>query len=232
MSKHRAQPDALNNHGFAGLRVDELTVSYGGPAAIRAVSLGVRRGEIVAVTGPSGAGKTTLLTALAGLLPIAGGRIDHLATPAESRRAVPPGIALVPQSNALVSTLTALENVLLPLLAAGQPSSEAYAATRQALTSTGLDDAAGQLVDELSGGQQQRVAVARAVARQSDLLLADEPTSALDSGNRNNVMQLLREQAARGAAVIVTTHDPEAADVCDAELHLDEGVGHWRRDDR
>ncbi|MGI8667201.1 MAG: ATP-binding cassette domain-containing protein, partial [Jatrophihabitans sp.] len=84
----------------------------------------------------------------------------------------------------------------------------------------------------LSGGQQQRVAVARGLAERGAFVLADEPTSELDAANRLRVMGLLRAEAARGAGVLVATHDPQAAALCDAELRLDGGVPVWARDDR
>jgi len=128
--------------------------------------------------------------------------------------------------------LTALENVALPLLSRRDQVARAREAAHAVLTSLGLSDAAEQLVDELSGGQQQRVAVARGLAQQGVVLLADEPTSELDSGNRAKVMELLRAEARRGVTVLMATHDPENADLCDAELHLDEGAASWARDDR
>jgi len=94
---------------------------------------------------------------------------------------------------------------------------------------SGLSEAGGQLVEELSGGQQQRACVARGLARRGDVVLADEPTSAVDAANRALVMRLLRAEAERGAAVVVATHDPEAAAECDGELHLDDGRAEWVR---
>lgn len=208
-----------------------LTVRFGAVTAVHGRDLRVGAGQLVAVTGPSGAGKSTLLGALAGVLaPTAGtvalddvvlaGRDDALAR----------GIVLVPQGNALVAMLSALENAALPLLA--RRVRHARAAALTALTAVGLGDATDQLVEELSGGQQQRLAFARGLAEQGSVVLADEPTSELDAANRGVVLSLLRAEADRGAAVIMTTHDPEAAAPCDAELRLDAGHSSWLRDDR
>jgi putative ABC transport system ATP-binding protein len=100
---------------------------------------------------------------------------------------------------------------------------EAVARADAALASVGLHESGGHLVEELSGGQQQRVAVARGLALQAPVLLADEPTSELDHDNREKVLALLRGQAERGAAVVMATHDPEAAAEADSELRLADG---------
>ena len=136
---------------------------------------------------------------------------------------------LIPQDNALASVLTAAENVIVPLLAAGVDAEQATLRSDEALESVGLGAAGTQLIEELSGGQQQRVAVARGLAQQGTVVLADEPTSELDAVNRARVVLLLRAEADRGAAVVLATHDPDAAAECDAELHLDAGEATWVR---
>jgi putative ABC transport system ATP-binding protein len=132
-------------------------------------------------------------------------------------------IALIPQNNGLAPVLTAFENVLVALLAAGATATEARRLTHEALTLVGLEAQAEQLVEELSGGQQQRAAIARGLALRGDVLIADEVTSELDAANRQNVLRLLRAEAERGAAVVFATHDPQAAAVCDDQLHLVDG---------
>ncbi len=220
------------------LRASELRVSFGAVMAVRQAELAVRPGELVGLTGPSGAGKTSLLSALAGVLSPAAGAALLDEQPVRDRDdAVSRGIVLIPQGNALLRVLSAIENVAVPLVAglAGEPGSGAGSVADRAeaaLRSVGLGEAADQLLEELSGGQQQRVAVARGLAQRGRFVLADEPTSELDAANRGRVMALLRAEASRGAGVLVATHDPEAAASCDAELHLSDGVLTVLRDDR
>ena len=202
-----------------------LVVRFGATTALDGVDLEVHRGELVAVTGHSGAGKTPLLSVVAGIVRPAAGRtlvggraVDGL------EDAVAAGVALIPQGNGLAAMLTAHENVLLPLLARGVPAGEAPGQAAAALDAVGLGEVHTHLVEELSGGQQQRVAVARALAVHSPVLLADEPTSELDHVNREVVLGLLRDRARAGAAVVMATHDPEAAAAADRVVHLDDGV--------
>ena len=202
-----------------------VVVRFGDTTALARVDLVVRPGELVAVTGHSGAGKTTLLSVLAGVTRPDEGEVlvgDAVVDGIEA--AVAAGVALVPQGNGLAAVLTAHENVLLPLLARGANPRRAPARAAEALESVGLAEVHAHLVEELSGGQQQRVAVARGLALGSPVLLADEPTSELDHTNREVVLRLLRARAAAGAAVVMTTHDPEAAAAADRVVHLDDGV--------
>ena len=222
------------------LRASELRVSFGAVVAVRQAELAVRPGELVGLTGPSGAGKTSLLSALAGVLAPAAGAALLDEQPVRDRDdAVSRGIVLIPQGNALLRVLSAIENVAVPLVAGltGEPAAGSEPGSvadraEAALCSVGLAEAADQLLEELSGGQQQRVAVARGLAQRGRFVLADEPTSELDAANRGRVMALLRAEASRGAGVLVATHDPEAAASCDAELHLSDGVLTVLRDDR
>ena len=148
---------------------------------------------------------------------------------ADREQAAAQGVVVVPQGNGLASSLTAAENVLVPLLAGGVPADEAARRTADALTLVGLEESGNHLIEELSGGQQQRVALARAFGARARLLLADEPTSDLDAANRERMVAALRGEAVRGAIVVMATHDPEAAEQADGELHLDEGVATWVR---
>ena len=212
------------------VRARGLHVSYEGHEVLQGVDVTARPGRIVAVTGPSGAGKTTLLWCLAGLVQPGTGDVHVGNAPATDRDTTSSaGVVLIPQDNALASVLTAAENVLVPLLAAGVEPEAAAARSAEALDLVGLAGAGEQLIEELSGGQQQRVAVARGLAQRGRVLLADEPTSELDAANRARVVALLRAEADRGAAVVLATHDPDAAAECDAELHLDAGEATWVR---
>ena len=207
------------------VRCTGVVVRFGRTTALDRVDLEVRPGELVAVTGHSGAGKSTLVSVLAGTtvpdegrVVIGGVSVDGLAS------AVAVGVGVVPQGNGLAAFLTARENVLVPLLARGVDAVEAPLRASTALAAMGLEEVHGHLVEELSGGQQQRVAVARGLALSSPVLLADEPTSELDHANREVVLRLLRARATDGAAVVMTTHDPEAAAAADRVVHLDDGV--------
>jgi putative ABC transport system ATP-binding protein len=188
------------------------------------VSLEALPGRILAVTGSSGSGKTTLLSVLGGLIRPDAGEASYAGQPVGTRSGEPrPGTALVLQTYGLVPSLTAEENVAIALRARGTAAREASRQAGQALDRVGVGDLAERLVTELSGGQLQRVAVARALAVEPDVLLADEPTSELDERNRDLVVAELRTEADRGAVVVLATHDPEVAELCDDELHLVDG---------
>jgi putative ABC transport system ATP-binding protein len=204
--------------------VHGVTVRYGSLVAVDTADLVVAPGTFLALTGPSGAGKSSLLWAMAGAVrPVAGTVTVSDAPVADRRAGIAAGIALIPQGNGLAGVLTARENVAFPLLATGTRPTDVADRVDAALGDVGLSESGDHLVEELSGGQQQRVAVARGLAVQAPVLLADEPTSELDHANRGRVLELLRAQAARGAVVVMATHDPEAAAVCDGEVRLDEG---------
>ena len=207
------------------MTVESASIGYGSEAPVlHEVSVTARPGELVAVTGPSGAGKTTLLAAMGGMLAPVSGRVLVDGEPVGDRdRAVASGVVLIPQDNGLAAVLTAAENIAVALIATGSTPAEARRATVEALERVGLAGHGDQLIEELSGGQQQRTAIARGLALRGDVLLADEVTSELDAANRQRVMQLLRGEAERGAAVVFATHDPEAAALCDRELHLLDG---------
>ena len=215
------------------LAARDLQVRYGDQVALDLAGLGdlvVRPGQLLSVTGPSGAGKSTLLWALAGALRPTRGEVSLDGTVlADREQAAGLEVSIVPQGNGLASSLTATENVLVPLLSAGVEPAEAAMRTEEALTLVGLEESGNHLIEELSGGQQQRVALARSFAAQAKVLLADEPTSDLDAANRERIVAALRAEAWRGAIVVMATHDPQAAEQTDGELHLDEGSGSWAR---
>jgi putative ABC transport system ATP-binding protein len=215
------------------LHADEVTVRYGRVEAIQDVTIRAHPGQLIAITGPSGAGKSSLLLSLAGVIVPNQGEVSFDGIALRGREdAIARGIVLIPQGNALAAVLTALENVAVPLLARAELVRGSHESAMAVLAAVGLDEAADQLLDEQSGGQQQRHAVARGLAQHGAVVLADEPTSELDSGNRAKIMQLLRAEAERGAIVLMATHDPETAELCDAELHLDAGTPSWARDNR
>ena len=197
--------------------------------ALREVDLAVARGELVAIMGPSGSGKSSLLTiagsledATSGEVVVDGSRLEGMSRKDKAglrRRA----IGFVFQDFNLLSGLTALENVAMPLELDGTSAREARGAARAALDVLGLSDRAGHFPDDLSGGERQRVAIARAIVGERRLLLADEPTGALDSVNSESVMRLLRDITRRGAAAVVVTHDAQLAAWADRVVFLRDG---------
>ncbi len=206
------------------LRVAAVGVSGPRRPLLEDISLEAVPGRMLAVTGSSGSGKTTLLSVLGGLLRPDTGGVDYDGGPVGTRGGEPRrGTALVLQTYGLVPSLTAEENVAVALRARDVPPADAVRRALAALARVGVDDLAERLVTELSGGQLQRVAVARALAVEPDVLLADEPTSELDEHNRDLVVAEIRAEADRGAVVVLATHDPEVADLCDDEVHLVDG---------
>jgi putative ABC transport system ATP-binding protein len=194
------------------------------------VSFQVPPGFVLAVSGPSGAGKSSLLWAIAGAVAVKSGQVDVDGLVITDRpRAAAHGVVLIPQGNGLARVLTARENLSMPLLADRKPTDEVERVIEDALTAVGLLDSGDHLVEELSGGEQQRVAVARGIAQQGKVILADESTSELDSSNRERVLDLLRTQADRGAAVVIATHDPTVAEAADGHALMDEGRLTWVR---
>jgi len=199
--------------------LEKTYVSAGRPLhVLRSVDLSIEPGEFVAVVGPSGSGKTTLLGLLAGLdAPSAGSvRIDgrDLGALTEDERAVfrAGNVGFVFQTFQLMPTLTALENVLVPLELAGRADREAEARARDLLGRVGLADRLGHYPVQLSGGEQQRVALARAFANHPRILFADEPTGNLDAETGARVIDLLVGlNADEGSTLVLVTHDPALA---------------------
>ncbi|HEU0225427.1 MAG TPA: ATP-binding cassette domain-containing protein [Steroidobacteraceae bacterium] len=192
------------------------------------VSLQVAAGETVAVVGASGAGKSTLLALLAGLDEPTTGAVwlsgTELSALDEDGRAEARArhVGFVFQSFHLVPSLTALENVMLPLELAGRP--DARAAAREALAQVGLAGRLGHYPRQLSGGEQQRVAIARAFVTRPAVLFADEPTGNLDTATGARVMQLLFEMnRATGTTLVLVTHDRAIAERCDRVIEMDAG---------
>lgn len=205
-----------------GARAGEVNI-------LRGVDLALQEGEAVGLVGPSGSGKTTLLLLLAGLerptagrLVVAGHDLSALSEEelARFRRET---IGIVFQAFHLVPTMTALENVAVPLEFAGR--ADAFARARAALEAVGLGHRLSHYPAELSGGEQQHVAVARAFVAEPRLILADEPTGNLDRATGERVMELLFSlRARRGTTLLLITHDPALAARCDRVLHIEDGV--------
>jgi putative ABC transport system ATP-binding protein len=209
------------------LRLDSITY-VNGRTLLDDVSVTFPAGKVTALSGPSGSGKTTLLSIAGGLLQATSGTAE-LDGGLEKKDMWTgsgdplPEVAFVLQVYGLVPILSARENVSIALRARGVAPADADEASEAALARFGIADLGERQVEELSGGQMQRVACARGFVVGADVLLADEPTSELDEGNRGVVLAELREEAARGAVVVVATHDPAVVEACDLHIALDEG---------
>ena len=212
------------------LSIQDLVVEYSsGGYAVRPLdgfNLDVAAGSLVILLGPSGCGKTTLLSCLGGILKPAGGAIkfgdvDVTSLDAKGlskyRRET---VGIVFQAFNLVPSLTALENVMVPLRSAGMPRPAAREKGEQLLARVGLEDRATHRPSDLSGGQQQRVAVARAIALDPPLILADEPTAHLDFIQVEEVLRLIRELASGDRMVVVATHDSRILPLADRVVEL------------
>src|SRR5499427_8504111 len=219
------------------LEATDLVKTYGsGDTVVRAldgVSVAFAAGEFTAIMGPSGSGKSTLMHCLAGLDTPASGSVriggteisglgDRALTLLRRRR-----VGFVFQSFNLLPTLTAEQNIMLPLELAGRRRDQAW--WRTVIDTLGLGDRLGHMPSELSGGQQQRVACARALLPKPDVIFADEPTGNLDSKSGRELLTFLRDSVAElGQTVVMVTHDPVAASFADAVVLLADGrvAGH------
>jgi putative ABC transport system ATP-binding protein len=198
--------------------------------AVRGLSLDVMAGEWVAVVGPSGCGKSTLLNLLGaidrpttGRIVIAGRDVSALGD-TEATRFRLTGVGFVFQRFYLMPTLTAAENVELPMAEARVPRAEREARARELLAYVGLDGRADHRPFQLSGGEQQRVAIARALANRPALLLADEPTGELDARTGAEMIALLDRLNRDGTTIVTVTHDEELAQAARRVVHMKDGV--------
>jgi len=216
------------------IEVHALAKTYGAGAtkvdALRGVDLAIARGEFVAIMGPSGSGKSTFLHILgalesstSGTVAVRGERYDGL-DDKRLTRFRRDHIGFVFQFFNLLGSLTALENVLLPALIAGDRPAAHLERARALLATVGLADRADHLPSELSGGEQQRVSIARALLLAPEIVLADEPTGNLDSHAGQGVLHLLREvNETEGHTIVMVTHDPAAAAAADRVVFLRDG---------
>ena len=215
---------------MADLRVKDLVVeSSSGGYAVRPIdglNLDVSEGSLAILLGPSGCGKTTLLSCMGGILKPAKGRIDFgdIDLTKLDRNALSKyrrnTVGIVFQAFNLVASLTAIENVMVPMRAARIARQEARERAEELLTRVGLKERMRHRPGDLSGGQQQRVAVARAIALDPPLLLADEPTAHLDFIQVEEVLRLIRELASGERVVVVATHDSRILPLADRVVEL------------
>ena len=210
----------------------DVKLTLGSQAApvdiLKGISLQIAPGETVGVLGPSGAGKTSLLMVMAGLESVTSGQINLAGTQitnmdedqlAALRR---DKVGIVFQAFRLIPSMTALQNVAIPLELAGHPDADQAAAA--ALTDVGLGHRLTHFPDQMSGGEQQRVAIARALAPRPRILLADEPTGNLDSATGDKVVDIMFDNARdAGAALVLVTHDVNLASRCHRIIRIEDG---------
>ncbi len=226
-----ATPQSLTTSVLAAQTVEAVKVYGKGQAeacALNGISIGFAKGQFSAIMGPSGSGKSTLLHCLAGLDRLTSGKAYIGGTDLSNlddrqltllRR---DSIGFVFQAFNLVPTLTAKENILLPLLLASRSGDPAW--IDHIVSTVGLAHRLSHRPDELSGGQQQRVAVARALASRPEVIFADEPTGNLDSRSGTQLLSFLRTAVDQlGQTIIMVTHDPVAASHADRAIFLNDG---------
>ena len=219
-------------NGVKAVDVQSLHIELGRDASrvhvLKGIDLAINQGEAVGLVGPSGSGKSTLLMAMAGLERAGSGRIkiadQDITAMSEDALAQFRGrqIGIVFQSFHLIETMTALENVAVPLELAGHR--DPFQRAQKELEAVGLKDRLSHYPSELSGGEQQRVAIARALAPDPTLLLADEPTGNLDATNGDKIVELLFAlKRERNMTLVLVTHDLRLAARCDRTIQLNSG---------
>lgn len=219
-----------------GIMLKTIRKTYQSPGnetveALRGVTMAIPTNKCVAIMGPSGSGKSTLLHILAGLLPPTYGeyQLDGVSIYEQKNRAIArlrnESIGLVSQDFALIEDMSALDNVIVPMLfSKSVPWRAMVGKAGTLLGEVDLDGAARRPVASLSGGQRQRVAIARARALNPKLLLCDEPTASLDTERVNSVMDMLLESLNERTTIIIATHDPRVSERCDYTIRLRDGL--------
>ena len=199
-------------------------------AALNGINLDIKRGEFAALMGPSGSGKSTLMNILGcldrptvGSYELEGKEVAHLSDD-ELAMMRNKHIGFVFQNFNLLSRISSLENVALPLVYAGVGVSERRKRAQQVLEAVGLGDRAEHMPNELSGGQRQRVAIARALVNNPEIIMADEPTGNLDTKSTKEIMEIFQEMHGRGKTIILVTHEPEIAVCANRQLLVRDGV--------
>lgn len=216
------------------IRVDGVAKTYKrgheAIAALQGVNLTIRRGELLAIVGPSGSGKTTLTHIIGGLITPSEGAVvvDGRKLSRRSDRALSKyrnaTVGFIFQNFSLLPYYTALENVTIPLIIAGQRRRTRQQLAKEYLALVGLEKQANQRADELSGGERQRVSIARALVRRPRIIIADEPTGNLDSARGQEIMNVLEKLSRRQhITVLMVTHDEALAARADRIIHLRDG---------
>lgn len=206
------------------LSLKNICFSYDRTPVLQDISYEFEKGKMYCIVGKSGAGKTTLLSLLSGLAKPTGGEIfyeDKNVAKIDKYTFRSKYIGVVFQSFNLITKYTALENVVLSMDVANYKAKNKKDRALELLKSVGLDEEeANRRVLKLSGGQQQRVAIARALSYDPDIILADEPTGNLDTDTQNEIMQIFRELTKQGKCVILVSHSPDVAAMCDERYEL------------
>ena len=206
------------------LSLQNISFSYGRTPVLKDISYEFEKGKMYCIIGKSGAGKTTLLSLLSGLAAPNSGEIIYdgkSIAKIDKYTFRSKFIGVVFQSFNLITKYTALENVILSMDVAGYKSKNKKARALELLNSVGLDaDEANRRVLKLSGGQQQRVAIARALSYDPNIILADEPTGNLDRDTQKEIMDIFRDLTEQGKCVILVSHSPDVAAMCDERYEL------------
>ena len=215
------------------IRLENITKTYEKHGqtlrALEDVSLHVPKGDFLAITGPSGSGKTTLMNILGCLDRPTGGKYLLEGTTVEGLGGAAAAdirnrkIGFIFQSFNLIGSMSALENVELPLVLRGESRKNRRQKALEALARVGLQDRAGHRPAELSGGQQQRVAIARVLAAQPPLILADEPTGNLDGVTSREILSILRQLHQEGQTIVMITHDDGIAAAAPRQMRMEQG---------
>ena len=213
------------------IEAKDIRKGFGKLEVLKGVDFSVRKAEIVSIVGASGAGKTTLLQILGTLLRPDGGSlvIDGYDTLRMNEKQLSAfrcrKIGFVFQAHHLLPEFSALENVMMPALIAGRKTIDAKRSALELLDRVGLSERVKHRPSELSGGEQQRTAIARALMNNPAVLLADEPTGNLDSATKQEIHKLLFElRDSLGQTIVLVTHDPQLASLCDRSLEMRDGL--------